>query len=510
MNKYTRNFFFQTPDKAGYDRFSRQNTPSKETWQKLFNSIPFFKEVSDTATQALSGIVKIASDAHVLARTEITSTSVFQEAVAPHQLPNIYVSDPGTNTVDSTVSSSGLKISNLDRTGTVRRDFLLELILGDSLEIGSSEELQLVNDSVATAGQYYGTASGATTLGYHDLPSDEKVKVVGGTASYLNASYFTYIDDTVKIVPLLSEGYIWMGYDHGGGEIYAKEYLANTAFNKDFGYTTADIVEIGTNLGASEVVLTDSNYKLETEAKATAFNKAFAGSGSATTVARSDHSHDDFAQNTDGFVPGPTTVTGVKFLRDDGTWQDLGTYGLEFKVKSSALDTAEYLEDKIDTNYFEMSSYNITLVDDSISFDKLDSGVIKSFSQTLDSAAILSLNSSPVTLVSAPSAIGYAIELIDWHICVTYSTAAYATNTNLRVYASTATESMGEEQYALTSTVTRNVRGGMISVSDATKTQIIANKALLLDVETGDPTAGAGNITVAGRYRIVPIPSAIP
>jgi predicted secreted protein len=65
-----------------------------------------------------------------------------------------------------------------------------------------------------------------------------------------------------------------------------------------------------TGLTASQIVETDASKKLVSAAKGTAYNKSFAGSGSATTVARSDHGHTEYATYKDSsFV---YTLSGVE------------------------------------------------------------------------------------------------------------------------------------------------------------------------------------------------------
>lgn len=508
MKRYSRNYFFETPATGSYDRFSKNNKPSKETFLKWCYSVPFFEETESSASATEPGLVKIASDSNAAGRTEITG-DVFQQVVVPYQLPFIYVSEPEGHNEVSTESASGLKVSNLLNSDPSRLDFFIELLHNSAtFEFNASAELQLKNDGTPTAGQYYGT-SGDTTRGWFDLPADEKASIAGKastSADYLSATFFEQWE-TTNIVPLMAEGYFWIGYDYGAGMVYAKQTEALTAFNKNFGYGTTDIVEIGATLAATSVLVTNGDRKMITETKGTAHNKDFAGTGSATTVSRSDHVHNGFTQGTNGFVPAPEISAG-KFLRDDGVWatpsSDAGTY----KVLAAAADTsADYLDGKINTNFFEISSNKISIKDNTLGYTQIDKEVIQSFSVTITSGDILTLNSTPITLVTCPTnASGdyeYAIRLIDYEVIVDYSTAAYATNTTLEIYCDNATEPQAIEQYALTSTADRIVIGDMNYISDASSTQIVTTDNLKVKVSTGNPTAGGGSITIKGRYRLL-------
>ena len=74
-----------------------------------------------------------------------------------------------------------------------------------------------------------------------------------------------------------------------------------------------DLKNIGnitaTGLTSSQIVETNASKQLISAAKGTAYNKSFAGSGSATTVARSDHGHPDYVTlNTTQTITGPKTI----------------------------------------------------------------------------------------------------------------------------------------------------------------------------------------------------------
>ena len=117
-------------------------------------------------------------------------------------------------------------------------------------------------------------------------------------------------------------------------------------------------------------------------------------------------------------------------------------------------------------------------------------------------ASILAGNATPVTLLAAPGD-GLAIKLIEFSTSITYNSAAYATNTTFQIYTDTATVVQGNDTVLLTSTANRHLTGNLIKATGATSTQLIANKALLFNVLTGNPTAGNSDIVLYIGYVIV-------
>lgn len=116
---------------------------------------------------------------------------------------------------------------------------------------------------------------------------------------------------------------------------------------------------------------------------------------------------------------------------------------------------------------------------------------------TIGSAAVLTANASPVTVVSAPGS-GYAILPIAFYVFLDYNSAAYATNTTFRFEINTR---------AVTATntgllpATADRYGIMVPIDlDAGD---IGNSAVVFEVQTGNPTAGNSTIYVRTVYRII-------
>ena len=120
---------------------------------------------------------------------------------------------------------------------------------------------------------------------------------------------------------------------------------------------------------------------------------------------------------------------------------------------------------------------------------------------TIASADVLTLNSTPLTIVSAVS--GYAIEVVSASVKIDFNSAAYATNTDINVVCSGATQSQLKDD-VLASTVSTIRKLLPVTGLAATDTQIIQNSALLVSVGSGNPTAGDSDITVYVHYRLIP------
>ena len=122
---------------------------------------------------------------------------------------------------------------------------------------------------------------------------------------------------------------------------------------------------------------------------------------------------------------------------------------------------------------------------------------------SIPTASVLTLNGTPLTIAPAPGA-GYAIEVINASLYVTYNSVAYATNTTLMLITDTATVAQMQLSGAIANTVTRGYKiPELSSAAGATATMVIGNKSLKVQVATGDPTAGNSDIKVYVLYRII-------
>jgi hypothetical protein len=134
-------------------------------------------------------------------------------------------------------------------------------------------------------------------------------------------------------------------------------------------------------------------------------------------------------------------------------------------------------------------------------WQELAYGRVRDTSITIATAAVLTLNSSPVTIVPAPGA-GYAIEVISASARVIYNSAAYATNTTIQVESNGATTPQFRLLNGINQTISSHRSLGRY-VSANTETQIIENADLMVTVAGGDPTAGDSDIKIYLRYKVI-------
>lgn len=128
---------------------------------------------------------------------------------------------------------------------------------------------------------------------------------------------------------------------------------------------------------------------------------------------------------------------------------------------------------------------------------------IRCASLTIASADVLQLNSTPQTIVAAQGS-GTVIEVVSAFVKIDFNSAAYATNTDINVVCSGATQSQFKDNVlaASVSTVRKLLPTSGLSATD---TQLISNASLLVSVGTGDPTTGDSDIEVFVLYRVITV-----
>jgi hypothetical protein len=160
------------------------------------------------------------------------------------------------------------------------------------------------------------------------------------------------------------------------------------------------------------------------------------------------------------------------------------------------------------TNY--ISTYNATFADNTSG--NISEGDMRQFVQdtadsvgagifttkvTISSAQILALNTTPITLVAAGGA-GTVIEPITKFLFLDYNSAAYATNTNLRLIINGSVLDTAADVLTGAADTYRYLTAGLSST-----TTNIVNQPLTIDVATGNPTAGNSPLYVYITYRII-------
>jgi hypothetical protein len=141
---------------------------------------------------------------------------------------------------------------------------------------------------------------------------------------------------------------------------------------------------------------------------------------------------------------------------------------------------------------------------DGVLWSRDDNGVTclgGSASLTIASADVLTLNTTPLTIVGAVA--GYAIEVVSASVKIAFGSVAYATNVNLTIENSGVTDTQFALQ-CLNSTVSTIRRLNGQTATGTTDTQLLENTDLVVSVATGNPTAGDSDITVYVNYRLIP------
>ncbi len=129
--------------------------------------------------------------------------------------------------------------------------------------------------------------------------------------------------------------------------------------------------------------------------------------------------------------------------------------------------------------------------------------VIQEATLTLNGVQIGNLNSSPQEIVAAPSA-GKAIQVVSASYKSVFDTAAFATNTNMRLIGSGLTREQMGTDIAHTASLVQlfsvvNTLADQVNVADGV--------ALDVDVSSGNPTGGAAgsSITITVQYVIIDV-----
>jgi hypothetical protein len=120
----------------------------------------------------------------------------------------------------------------------------------------------------------------------------------------------------------------------------------------------------------------------------------------------------------------------------------------------------------------------------------------------ITAAEVLTLGTAK-TIIAAPGA-GKAISIAWWEAQITFNSAAYTTNTSLRLKYAGAGFDAGAQSDILLSTASRTLRAdAIISVSSGTtNTQVVENAAVTAYVPSGNPAAGDSDVFIRIWYTI--------
>ena len=145
------------------------------------------------------------------------------------------------------------------------------------------------------------------------------------------------------------------------------------------------------------------------------------------------------------------------------------------------------------------ADYSATFTDRSL-VDKayVDNTTIP-FQQTITSAQILTGNTTPIQLITAPGASNMVQITSPITFYMVFGTTAYATNTSVDVIYN------GGIQIATSSAILAavadeiNIEAAVVANTPATN---VLNRAVEFQVNTGDPTLGDGDLVISFTYRI--------
>ena len=128
MSAETKEFFF---DQNYLDRFNRGDIPTEQVLRDLIDSIPFFKEPSDSSQLTKAGISKITTDKKINDRADGDAQGIsplgFATFAKPSQIFNI-LENTGQYTVEKVVRN-GTAVDPNSTDGSSIEDIRLNIIL---------------------------------------------------------------------------------------------------------------------------------------------------------------------------------------------------------------------------------------------------------------------------------------------------------------------------------------------------------------------------------------------
>lgn len=129
----------------------------------------------------------------------------------------------------------------------------------------------------------------------------------------------------------------------------------------------------------------------------------------------------------------------------------------------------------------------------------IENTVFLKTSITIPRASVLTLNSTPIVAIPAPGE-GFALQVIAAIVRIaSYGGTPYGTNTLLELIADTLINTQATDSDTLAA---NSSQIGVMGIS-AGGNIIIENKALLVKVANGNPTAGNSDIIIYLTYRLL-------
>lgn len=200
------------------------------------------------------------------------------------------------------------------------------------------------------------------------------------------------------------------------------------------------------------------------------------------------------AFQTGQLVMGAATPTGAAYLMDlQSTTQGFApprmTKTQRDAISSPGDGLLVYNTDSKSVDVYNGSSWNSSTVQESIT--------------TINTAAILTANSSPVQLLAAPGA-GKLIVITSPIVCkFKYGSAAFATNTDFKIYYGSGSSSFTATQSGLL-TNTADAYRIVQQTDNGSLATTLENAGIFFKVDTGNPTSGTGSsLVISFTYRVI-------
>jgi hypothetical protein len=326
-----------------------------------------------------------------------------------------------------------------------------------------------------------------------------------GTVTILGTAMPSTIKDKKVLITCTYNGAAWQIHfdvDANSAGVIENSNISATA-NIDrtklaSGSNNHIVINNGSGVMSSEATLSAIRGGLATDASAfTGVVKASTGTFSAASIVNSDISasadisFSKLAALTSGNIlvgNGSNTPTSVT-LSGDATLANTGA----LTIANNAVTTAKIADSQITEAKL-----------DSALQSKVNGSAIFSFDVTIPSSEVLTLGTTPVTLVAAQGAnkIIVPVSIVGQLI---YNTTPYATEDEIDIYNGGAKHvwTLPSGNGFLFGTTSKVVNGVPIMTTGATETQYVANQPLTIFMAGGDPTAGDSDIRIFGTYRVI-------
>jgi hypothetical protein len=208
-----------------------------------------------------------------------------------------------------------------------------------------------------------------------------------------------------------------------------------------------------------------------------------------------------------GYASAPSATIEEITLSDYGIKNTItGTFSIQDVFTNDLLSVSDTgtvsiygLTNSTDTN---VVTWNSTTKELGYRTDLIE---LKSFEVTIPSAQVLTLNSSPVTLVPAQGA-GLGIELICASGTINYNSVPYDTNTQMRILCQTGSAQANFGSLLLASSTQTRKALMTISPSDVGQGTIVADQPLQITVHNGEALNGDSSLVIRGLFRVIQVP----